>query len=95
VPNLADTARKFPDHPAFRLGTTTLTYGQFEALAGKAAARMAALGVGVGDRVGLMLPNVFEFPVLFYGALRTGAVAVPMNPLLKGREIAHYSGTQA
>jgi long-chain acyl-CoA synthetase len=90
--NLADTAARFPDRPALRLGEHTITYAQFEALTGKAAARMAALGIGVGDRVGLMFPNVFEFPVLFYGALRLGAIAVPMNPLLKGREIAHYAG---
>ena len=37
-----------------------------------------------GDRVGLVLPNVPAFPVLFYGALAAGAVVVPMNPLLKG-----------
>ena len=90
--NLADTATRFPDRPALRLGTTTITYAEFEALSGKAAARMAVHGIGVGDRVGLMFPNVFEFPVLFYGALRLGAIAVPMNPLLKGREIAHYAG---
>ena len=53
---------------------------------------MAALGVQPGDRVGLMVPNLLEFPVLFYGALRLGAVVVPMNPLLKGREVAHYTG---
>ncbi len=90
--NLAASAAKFPDRPALRLGETTLTYAQFDELAGRAAGRMAALGVQPGERVGLMLPNLLEFPVLFYGALRLGAVAVPMNPLLKGREIAHYTG---
>jgi len=53
---------------------------------------MAALDVRPGDRVGLMVPNPLEFPVLFYGALRLGAVVVPMNPLLKGREVAQYRG---
>ena len=90
--NLAVTAAKYPDQPALRLHDTTLTYAEFEELAGRAAGRMAGLGVGPGDRVGVMLPNILEFPVLFYGALRLGAIAVPMNPLLKGREIAHYTG---
>jgi len=90
--NLARTATAHPDRPALRLHETTLTYARLDELAGRAAGLMAALGVRPGDRVGLMLPNVLEFPVLFYGALRLGAIAVPMNPLLRGREIAHYTG---
>jgi long-chain acyl-CoA synthetase len=43
-----------------------------------------------GDRVALLLPNVPQFPMLYYGALRAGAVVVPMNPLLKAREIEYY-----
>ncbi len=39
-----------------------------------------------------MLPNVLEFPVLYYGVLRAGGVVVPMNPLLKAREVKHYLG---
>jgi long-chain acyl-CoA synthetase len=39
-----------------------------------------------------MLPNVLQFPVLYYGILRAGGVVVPMNPLLKGREVTHYLG---
>ncbi|HWU33395.1 MAG TPA: long-chain fatty acid--CoA ligase [Marmoricola sp.] len=89
--NLANAAAEHGDRTALRLGDATLTYAQFDDLASRAAGRMAELGIGVGDRVGLMLPNVPEFPVLFYGALRLGAVVVPMNPLLKGREIHHYS----
>jgi long-chain acyl-CoA synthetase len=49
-------------------------------------------GVRPGDRVAVMLPNVAAFPVLAYGTLAAGAVVVPMNPLLKGREVAHYLG---
>ena len=46
--------------------------------------------MGPGDRVGLVLPNVPSFPVLFFGALAAGAVVVPMNPLLKAREVKYY-----
>src|SRR5690606_25546023 len=47
-------------------------------------------GVGPGDRVGLVLPNVPAFPVLFCGAVLAGAVVVPMNPLLQTREVGYY-----
>ena len=90
--NLLHSAQSFPDRPALRLGDVTMSYAEFDESAARAATRMASLGVRPGDRVGLMLPNVLEFPVLFYGALKLGAIVVPMNPLLKGREIAHYTG---
>ena len=47
-------------------------------------------GVEPGDRVGIMLPNVPYFPVVYYGVLRAGGVVVPMNVLLKGREVEFY-----
>ena len=47
-------------------------------------------GIRPGDRVGVMLPNVPAFTVLAYGILRAGGVVVPMNPLLKGREVAFF-----
>ena len=56
------------------------------------ASLLSSAGIAPGDRVALMLPNVPAFPVAFYGALGAGAIVVPMNPLLKGREIAYYLG---
>ncbi|MEV5016615.1 long-chain fatty acid--CoA ligase [Streptomyces sp. NPDC053780] len=92
--NLSDSLGRSAAHHgrdiAVELGDSSLTYSALDALAGRTAALLAARGVRPGDRVGVMLPNLPEFPVLFYGALRTGAVVVPMNPLLKAREIAHY-----
>ena len=55
-------------------------------------------GVEPGDRVGVMLPNTPAFAIAFYGIIYRGAVAVPMNPLLKAREVAFYlsnSGAKA
>ncbi|MFB7512736.1 long-chain fatty acid--CoA ligase [Streptomyces sp. NPDC056144] len=75
---------------AVELGDASLTYAALDELAGRTAAFLTARGIRPGDRVGVMLPNLLEFPVLYYGALRAGAVVVPMNPLLKAREIAHY-----
>ena len=45
-----------------------------------------------GDRVGVMLPNVPQFAVAYYGVLRAGGIVVPMNVLLKRREVAFYLG---
>jgi long-chain acyl-CoA synthetase len=60
----------------------------------EASARVARLlkdkGLEPGDRVGVMLPNVPYFPIVYFGVLRAGGVVVPMNVLLKGREVEFY-----
>jgi long-chain acyl-CoA synthetase len=89
---LTNTADEYPDRPAIRLDDLVLTYAQLRDAAGRAAALLASLGVEPGDRIGLMLPNIPAFPVAFYGALAAGAIVVPMNPLLKSREVAYYLG---
>ena len=88
--NLTRTAEKHPDRPAVRLDDLVLTYAELQDGARRVATLLKDKGVGPGDRVGLVLPNVPPFPVLFYGALAVGAVVVPMNPLLKGREVKYY-----
>jgi long-chain acyl-CoA synthetase len=94
VTNLADnltrTAEKHPDRPAVKLDDMVLSYAELQDGARRVATLLADKGVGPGDRVGLVLPNIPAFPVLFYGALAVGAVVVPMNPLLKGREVKYY-----
>src|ERR671916_2823779 len=67
-----------------------LTYDAFREAAAGVAAGLRARGVRPGDRVGMVLPNVLSFPVVFYGALVAGAAVVPMNPLLKAREVEYY-----
>lgn len=47
-------------------------------------------GVGVGDRVAVFLPNCPQFSIAFFGILKRGAILVPVNPMVKGRELAHY-----
>ena len=89
---LEQTAAEHPDHPALRLDDLVLTYAYLREAAGRVAALLASMGVEPGDRVGIMLPNVPAFPIAFYGALAAGAVVVPMNPLLKSREVAYYLG---
>jgi long-chain acyl-CoA synthetase len=81
-----------PDRDALRLDDLVLTYTQLREVAGRMSTLLSAHGVQPGDRVGIMLPNVPAFPIAFYGALAAGAVVVPMNPLLKSREVAYYLG---
>jgi long-chain acyl-CoA synthetase len=77
---------------AVRQGELALTYAELALASGRAAALLRDAGVGPGDRVALMLPNVMAYPLFFYGSLAAGAAVVPMNPLLKSREVAYYLG---
>jgi long-chain acyl-CoA synthetase len=77
---------------AVRLDDVELSYATLDAASARVAGLMAAAGIGPGDRVGVMLPNVPYFPVIYYAALRLGATVVPMNVLLKQREVAFYLG---
>jgi long-chain acyl-CoA synthetase len=85
-----DTAGARPDRVALRLDEKTTTYEQLAEASERVAGLLAAHDVVPGDRVAVMLPNVPEFASVYYGVLRTGGVVVPMNPLLKAREVAHY-----
>ncbi len=87
---LVETAERHPDRPALQLDGAVLSYRELDDATARVAALLRAKGVGPGDRVGLMLPNVPAFAVAYYGILRAGGVVVPMNVLLKGREVAFY-----
>jgi long-chain acyl-CoA synthetase len=89
---LVESAKVHGDRPAIRQGDVVLTYAQLDDASSRVAAMLRRHGVGPGDRVGLMLPNVASFPVVYYGVLRAGGVVVPMNPLLKSREVAFHLG---
>ncbi|WP_028934318.1 long-chain-fatty-acid--CoA ligase [Pseudonocardia spinosispora] len=88
--NLVATAARQPDAAALRVGDDVLSYQQFLDGARVTAGWLRERGVEPGDRIGLILPNVPAFPILFYGALFAGATVVPMNPLLTEREIGYY-----
>jgi long-chain acyl-CoA synthetase len=96
MPNVADllsrTAAERPDRVAIKLDDSELSYAALDDAAARAAGLLLAKGVGPGDRVGIMLPNVAYFPICYYGALRAGAAVVPINGLLKQREVASYLG---
>ncbi|MDX6581845.1 MAG: long-chain acyl-CoA synthetase [Solirubrobacterales bacterium] len=88
--NLVRSAEEHGDQVAVKLDEIELTYGQLEAASSGVANLLAGMGVEAGDRVGIMLPNVPYFPVVYYGVLKLGAVVVPMNVLLKKREVGFY-----
>ena len=89
---LDEAAESHPEHPALRLDDLVVSYAQLHTAARQVATLLATARVEPGDRVGVMLPNIPAFPIAFYGALSAGAVVVPMNPLLKSREVAYYLG---
>jgi long-chain acyl-CoA synthetase len=88
--NLTDTTAVHAGRVAVRVDSAAMTYRALDEAAARVAGLLRERGLRPGDRVGLMLPNVAEVPVLYYGVLRAGGVVVPMNPLLKGREVAYY-----
>src|SRR5437879_9189281 len=71
-----------PDRQYFRLFDETVTYGRFWAQSARYAAGLARAGVGAGDKVCLIYPTCAEFFYTFFGALRIGAVPVPLYPTL-------------
>jgi long-chain acyl-CoA synthetase len=96
MPNLAHLltsgATAHPGRAAIKLDDFELSYAGLDAAAAQVAGLLRAKGVEPGDRVGIMLPNVPQFAACYYGALRAGAAIVPMNVLLKEREVAYYLG---
>ena len=87
---LEDSARRYPNRAAVVLGDQRLTYAQVDAGANQVANLLRSRGIGRGDKVALSCPNLPYFPVIYYGILKAGAVVVPLNVLLKGREIAYH-----
>jgi long-chain acyl-CoA synthetase len=87
---LTASAARGGDHTAIRQEGASLSYTGLERATALVAGLLRSRGVGPGDRVGVMLPNVAYFPICYYGALRAGGAIVPMNILLKEREVAYY-----
>ena len=79
----------YPNHTAFIYYGTKLTYAQFSRSAQRFAFELQQMGVRTGDRVAIALPNIPQYPIAFYGALKAGAVVVPTNPLYTEREMQY------
>jgi long-chain acyl-CoA synthetase len=87
---LSATAGTFGRRPALRLDEVIVTYDALDDRAARVAGLLSTKGLQPGDRVGIMVPNVPEFAFVYYGILRAGGVVVPMNVLLKEREVRFY-----
>src|SRR6185436_9500219 len=85
---LSKNAARYPDVVALRFGSRRYSYARLNERACRAAAGLAALGVGRGDRVATLVHNCNQFFDLFFGAAKLGAVFVPINFRLAAREVA-------
>src|SRR5918998_2196556 len=87
---VTETAQRIPDSIAYKLDDTEVSWQAVDEGSARVAGLLKSKGLEPGGRVGVMLPNVPYFPIAYYGVLRAGGTVVPMNVLLKGREVKFY-----
>ena len=95
---LEEAFTKFASKPAFTCFDKTLTYAQIDKLSSQFGAYLQSRGLDSGDKIALMMPNLLQYPVALFGALRAGIVVVNTNPLYTPREMQHQfadSGVKA
>ena len=86
---LQKTAREHPEKIAIAYRGCELTYKNLDTLSNKFAGAMAALAVRKGDKVALFLPNIPQFIIAYYGALKAGTVITAISPLHREREVEY------
>ena len=86
---LRESAAARPDHDCLVLGDRSWTYAQVDAASDIVAAHLQDLGLEQGAKIAVQLPNIPQFLFAYYGLTRAGYVMVPMNPLLRAREMTH------
>ncbi|MDD7939584.1 long-chain fatty acid--CoA ligase [Actinomycetospora lutea] len=84
---LRESARRHPDRTAIIADDQRMSWGELDRAADRLAEGLRRRGLHPGDTVALQLPNVPQFPIAWFGILKAGLVAVPMNVLLKDREM--------
>ena len=94
---LEDSAASYPDRTAIVFAppggpSRRLSYAEVDAFANMVANLLVSRGIGPGDKVALTCPNLPYFTVVYYGILKAGAAVVPLNVLLKAREVAYHLG---
>ncbi|GGU14902.1 AMP-binding protein [Nocardioides albus] len=82
-------ARVRGDHAAVVWHGRTVTYAELDRLSDRVAAHLAHRGLGPGDRVAVMMPNLPQFLVTFFGILKAGCVHVPINPMFRRLEVRY------
>ena len=86
---LAKTAKEHPDRAAIAYFEGKITYRELDSLSNQFAGALSALGVKKGDRVAIFLPNIPQFVIAYFGALKVGAVLTAISPLHKEREVEY------
>ena len=84
------SVERFHDRPAFQNMGKILTYHEVDELSREFAAYLIhEAGLHAGDRIALMMPNLLQYPIALFGALRAGLIVVNTNPLYTARELEH------
>jgi long-chain acyl-CoA synthetase len=87
---LEASAKARPEHCALRLNQFALSYAQLDRAARGVAYGLRQRGIGPGDHVALMIPNVPEFSIAYFGILYAGCTVIPLNVLLTAPEVAYH-----
>jgi len=87
---LTETTLAAPDAPACRFAGTTTTYRELDELSGRFAAGLRAAGLGPGHVAAMQLPNIPQFLIGYFGALKAGLTVLPLNPLLVAPELEYH-----
>ncbi len=87
---LSSSAREHPDRPAILFGERRIDFGELDRAARGVATALHARGIGRGDKVALLVPNVPEFTIAYFGVLYAGAVVVPINVLAVAPEVSYF-----
>jgi len=87
---LQASSQTHPDHVVIRLGDFSLRYGELQRQAAGVAAALRERGVQPGEKVALLVPNVPEFTIAYFGILYAGATVVPINVLAAAPEVTYF-----
>ncbi|HET6652901.1 MAG TPA: long-chain fatty acid--CoA ligase [Nocardioides sp.] len=87
---LEGSAERYPEREAIVFADTRLSYAQVNGAANQVANLLVERGIEPGDKVALSCPNLPYFTIVYFGILKAGATVVPLNVLLKGREVAYH-----
>lgn len=98
VDMLNDTFKKYSKRTAFSCMGKELTFSEVDRLSNDFGAYLLSRGLNPGDKIALMMPNLLQYPIALFGALRAGLIVVNTNPLYTPREMRHQftdSGAKA
>ncbi len=84
---LEETSKRYPEKVAVVYGEKNLSYSDLDSLCSQFSEALMGLGLAKGDRVALYLPNIPQFVIAYFGALKTGAAVTAISPLHREREV--------